>query len=61
MYTLDDDIVEIVDAQAYNLSDNEDITPSEARQTARQNVRRASSRYLDDPDSLFDDIEDDYQ
>lgn len=54
MHDLDEDIVEIIDAQIDYLSNDEDITSSEARFKARQNIRK-TSRFLSEEDELFDD------
>lgn len=54
MHDLDEDIVEIIDAQIDYLSNDEDITSSEAKFKARQNIRK-TSRFLSEEDELFDD------
>lgn len=54
MHDLDEDIVEIIDAQIDYLSDDEEMTSSEAKFKARQNIRK-TSRFLSEEDELFDD------
>lgn len=54
MHDLDEDIVEIIDAQIDYLSNDEEMTSSEAKFKARQNIRK-TSRFLSEEDELFDD------
>ena len=48
---------DIISAHAEQLShEDEEYTPASARQKARKSLNR-SSKYFEDPDSLFDSIE----